>query len=618
MTIAASRLLQLFFGSSELKAILLAFHVALVDEICDDYNLNDLLRQTGQPLLFNQLFCALISGSEYRGVKNVELECDFGDFYFPSKFPEERMSYFSRNGAVNRFYFRRLYRNPLQISKLCTQVRRQLDYRSTSISSLPWAMSTDNGSKVTSRKHSINFVSHQNFTLISKESLRGKTTAIVEIGRGGDLVNYFPNSPVNLFHIDKLENANAEVLEFTGVEFDVVYISFCLIGHDINRHEWVKVILYNALSRSRDSVIVLFHEEDWEIFDKLQKYTEMDVVLDNLSKSKPLSQTELKLIDSRWIILQAIKIVIVSKDLSQFKILLPVIAKFKDANFHQSVQSLLASCFTWCEKGNILEMLRLFRSETETKMSQENGWRCLSNSLLFVAGDWSQTLRRHMLDKFLKVTQMSLDKLNFENEYVKKPESILSNCWVAESEYLLQSFRTSQPSEILFLFIVRILKFRFDGNYFLKIIKTLFGEEAISIDVESAWRAFVVGETQEENFGIVIDLMKEEALKVFTYNLAESTFPLIFHYFQRESFGTFKNMFLRIRRENIRLSEILDLDRQNILWYTAWGDCNFRKTCLVLQDAFEQKNDELETLLLQKIKRDRVPCITTVCMPMIQ
>ena len=389
--------------------------MALIDEIYDNCNLDDLFERTTQPAFASQYFYAVINGSELNVSRNSELDQGSCIFDVPSSFPEESMSSFSKFDR-KRVYMRKLYRNPLQISKLCTKLRRQLDYNSDmsgDISSVPWAMSIDNGLEVHSKTQSIRFVSHQKFNFKNEGNLDGKNIAIIKIEIGENFIDQFPNVPVHLFQIDKLENADAAELEFTGVEFDTVYISFGIIGDDLNRSKKVELILYNAVSRSTDFVIVLFHEKDWELFEQLKNYGRMDVVLDNLNNCKRLSEIELEKIDSRLRLLQAIKAVIVIKDLPQFRTLLPLIAKFNDATFYQSIQNLLASCFTWCKKGNILEMLRLFRSETKIDMSEENGWKCLSQSLLFIAADWKQTLRQEFFTKFLEVSRLSFKNFKF-------------------------------------------------------------------------------------------------------------------------------------------------------------------------------------------------------------
>ena len=268
----------------------------------------------------------------------------------------------------------------MQISKLCTKTRRQLDdqsYMSSRIENLPWAMSIDNGLDVRRRKQSISFVSRQNFNFMNEESLEGKSIAMVEVEGKEESINFSLNAQVDLFQINNLENADIASLEFSGVEFDVVYISFPKVGLDIKRFEKVKLILYNAMSRSTDSVTVLFHESDWALFDQLEKCTGMDFVLQKLCNSKLLTDIDLEQIDSPLKTLQAIKTVIVNKNPRQFETIIPVIGKFQDADFYHCVQNLLGVCFTWCENGNILEMLRLFRSETKQEISEEVGWEYL-------------------------------------------------------------------------------------------------------------------------------------------------------------------------------------------------------------------------------------------------
>ena len=504
-------------------------------------------------------------------------------------------------GETRRVYLRNLFRSPLQISKMCTKIRRQLDYcydETGNITNLPWAMSADNGLDVHSKKESITFVSHQNVHFIKKGSLQGKRVALVEIERKETFFIH-SNPSVHLFHIDKLEWADSAELEFTGVEFNDVYIRFNIIGNEINRIRKVKLILYNAMSRAKDHVTVLLHENDWALFNELYKYEGIDIVLDKLSKSKLLGEYDLKTIDSQVKMMQVIKSIIVSKQLQQFRAVFPLIRKFKDANFHHCVQKLLASCFTWCKKGSILEMLHLFQSETDTEMTQEDAWKYLYQSTFFLAEDWNQTLRKEFFDKFQEVTQIFFKNFEIQtDDYYHEP---FPHCWIAENEDLLQSFQNSVNSDQLFDFIVYMGKFYFNENCFRKIIKTLFGERASSIDVENARHFFFMAIPREDNFGAIMDLMEIDAVKLFTeFNPGTVDIPLIFHYFRYSSFGLFKDIFTRIRQANIRFSELLGNKKRNILWHIGWGDCGFHKTGHVLQDAFEQNNDELEILLTQK------------------
>ena len=168
---------------------------------------------------FNQLFCAVINGSELSGLKNVEMHHYVFNKYFSPTFPGGKMDLFSIFGETHRVYLRSLFRNPLQISKICTKIRRQLDYCSDetgNIINLLWAMSTDNGLDVHSKNQSITFVSHQNVHSINEQSLQGKRVALVEIERKETFVVH-SNPFVHLFRIDKLECADAAELEFTGV-----------------------------------------------------------------------------------------------------------------------------------------------------------------------------------------------------------------------------------------------------------------------------------------------------------------------------------------------------------------------------------------------------------------
>ena len=569
--------------------------MALIDEIYEDFDLIQLLNQTAQITQNSgQLFCAVINCS------NFNMGRQYHNFRLPSTYPEEISC---DKVWVNRVYLRKLYRNPMQISKLCTKIRRQLDntsYMSRDVASLPWAMSIDNGLDVCRRKQSISFVSRQNFNFMNEESLEGKSIAMVEVEGKEESIKFSLNAQVDLFQIDNVENADNVSLEFTGAEFDVVYISFPKIGHDIKRFEKVKLILYNAMSRSTDSVTVLFHENDWALNDQLEKYTGMDFVLDKLSKSKLLTEIDLEQIDTPLKALQAIKTVILNKNLRQFKTVIPVIGKFKDADFYYCAQNLLGFCFTWCEKGNILEMLRLFRSETKQEMSEEDGWECLSESLLFVERHWSQTLRRKFLTEFLEVTQLSSESLESQfGEILFSP-----NCWIAESEYLLHSLRYSRPPEKLLEFIASLAKFHFNENYFQKIFATLIGEKVISADISMTDKYLILsyfeGMVQEENLCTFFDLMEEFALEMFTKSLIGCREPLIFRYFQRQPFGLFEMVFKRIRQANIRLSDIFDDELNNILWYTGWGDCGCKKAQFILQEAFQQKNGELEKLFTHR------------------
>ena len=546
------------------------------------------------------LFCAVINGSELSGLKNVEQHHDLAKMYFPCIFPGEKMNCFSAVGETNRVYFRSLFRSPLQISKMCTKIRRQLDYCSnetSNITNLPWAMSTDNGLDVHSKKLSITFLSHQNVHSINKEKFSGKRVAIVEIEQKGFFLVH-SNLSVDIFHVDKLEFADAAELEFTGVEFNDVYISFSIIGDDLNRIEKVKLILYNAMSRAKDHVFVLFHENDWALFNGLYKDTGMDAVLDKLSKSKLLGEYELTVLNSQVKLMQAIKLIVVSKHLLQFKTVLPLMRNFKDANFHHCVQKLLASCFTWCKKGNILEMLRLFQSETNTEMTPEDAWKYLIESLFFVAEDWEQNSRKKLFDKFQEVTQISFK--NFELELTDYHHALFPRLWIAESEDLLQSFRNSVSIVELFVFIVSMGQYHFHENCFRKMIETLIGERAISIDVEEVARfLFSIQIPREGNFGTIMDLIENDVVKIFAEFNSEKV-PVIFRYSSFGSFGLFKGIFTRIRQAKIRFSELLGDKKTNILWYTGRGDCGYHKTHHVLQDACEQNNDELERLLTQK------------------
>ena len=355
------------------------------------------------------------------------------------------------------------------------------------------------------------------------------------------------------------------------------------------------------MSRAKNHVIVLFHENDWVLFDELYKYTGMDVVLDKLSKSKLLGEHDLKSIDSQLKMMQAIKLIVVSRHLQQFKAVLSLMRNFKDANFHHCVQKLLASCFTWCKKGNILEMLHLFQSETNTGMTQEDAWKYLMESSFFVAEDWEQNSRKKMLDKFQEVTQVSFKNFEIElGDY--NHQQVFPPLWIAESEDLLQSFRNSVTIDVLFVFIVNMGQYHFNENSFRKIITILFGERAISIDVEKATRClFLIQIPLEDNFRTIMDLIENDVVKIFTESYGGMVkVPLIFHYFRISSFDIFKGIFARIRQTKIRFSELLDDQKTNILWYIARGDCGIHKTSHVLQDACEQNNDELERLLTQK------------------
>ena len=589
--------------------------MALIDEIYEDLDLKQLFRETAQITENSgQLFCAVINGSNFNARRGIY------DFRVPSTFPDEGSS---EKEWVNRVYLRKLYRNPMQISKLCTKIRRQLDdepyYMFGERESLPWAMSIDNGLDVRRRKQSISFVSRQNFKFMKEESLEGKSIAMVEVEGKEESIKFPLNAQVDVFQIHNLENADIASFEFTGVEFDVVYISFSKIGHDIKRFEKVKLILYNAMSRSTDSVTVLFHERDWAFFDELEKNTGMDFVLDKLSKSKLLTEIDLEQIDSSSEALQAIKTIIINKNLRQFKTFIPVIGKFEieEAYFQDSAQNLLGFCFTWCKKGNILEMLRLFLSEAKQEISEEVGWKYLSQSLCFVDIHWNQTLRREFLTKFLEVTQLSIESFNRKFSFEPLFEELyFSNCWIAESEYLLHSLRNSQPPGKLLGFIASLAKFHFNENYFKKIFTILIGEKMISaytlilehFGVKSKFEGIV----QEENLCSFFDLMEKSTLKMFTGLSFDFPKPLTFEYFQRKPFGLFEMVFMRIRKANIRLSEIYDGEFNNILWYTGWGDCGYKKAQLILQDASKQKNDELEKLLTHR-NRYKESALSVIC-----
>ena len=353
------------------------------------------------------------------------------------------------------------------------------------------------------------------------------------------------------------------------------------------------------MSRSTESVTVLFHENDRAIFDQLEKHTGSDIVLDKLSKSTQLSEIELEEINSQLKLLQAIKTIIVNKDLLHFRALLPLIAKFKNADFYRSVQNLLASCFTWCKDGSILEMLRLFRSETETEMSEEDGWTCLCHSLCFVQRDWNQASRRTFLANFLEITQLSFKNFKFKEEDDNKVSNIILNCWIAENENLLRSLQVSQPVEVHFIFVSGMLTFHFDKKFFQTLIETLFGGRAIHADAKFASKNLKVPSLQQiENFDAVVNLLNNSALEFYT----EHSSQLIFKCFEQSSFDQFKIIFMRTRQANIPLSEILTADMRNIFYSIGWGDCGVKKAHLVLQEAFEQKNGELEKLLTQRDK----------------
>ena len=248
-------------------------------------------------------------------------------------------------------------------------------------------------------------------------------------------------------------------------------------------------------------------------------------------------------------------------------------------------------------------MLHIFQSETNTEMTQKAAWKYLSESSFFVAEDWEQKSRKKFFDKFQKVTQVSFKK--FEITTDDYSHILFPNCWIAESEGLLQSFQNSVDFDLLrlFEFIVSVGKFNFDKNCFRKIITTLVGERerAISIDIERSMSFFYLAIPREENFGIIMNLIENDAVKLFTeFNPGTVDIPLIFYYFRCSSFSLFKDIFTRIRQAKIRFSELLGNDNTNFLWHIGWGDCGLHKAQLVLQDAFEQKNDELERLLTQK------------------
>ena len=598
--------------------------MALVDEIYDDYNLNDLFGQTDRYLYFQQLFYAVINGCELSGLKNVELHHYPVDLFFPSTFPGEKMDFFSMFGETRRVYLRSLFRSPWQISKMCTKIRRQLDYCSNEtsyISYLPWAMSVDNGLDVNSKNKSISFLSHQNvyFIIINGDSFRGKRVAIVEIEQKVTVFVH-SNPSVHLFHVDKLECADAKELEFTGVEFNIVYISFSIIGDDINRIKKVKLILYNAMSCAKDHVIVLFHENDWALFDELYKYTEMDIVLDKLSKSELLGEYDLETIDSQLRLMQVIKSIIVRKHLQQFKAVLPLIRKFKDADFRHCVQTMLASCFTWCKKGNILEMLHLFQSETNTEMTQEDAWNYLCTSILFVAEDWEQTSKKKFFDKFQKVTQVSFK--NFEITTNDYSHILFPNCWIAESEDLLQSFKNSVDSDLLrlFEFIVSMGKFKFDKNCFRKIITTLLGERAISIDVERSMSVLCLVIPREENFGIIMNLIENDAVKLFTeFNSGTVDRPLIFTTLTTIVRSAYSKIFSREFVVPRFVSVNYWIKKRKIFYGSLPGEiAGFIKHILSFKKLLSKTMTNWKDFSLKKTKIKRVLWISTFKFPLIQ
>ena len=232
----------------------------------------------------------------------------------------------------------------------------------------------------------IKFLPYQSFTETWEDALgsaygnSGNLENILVIGIEQAMTHANHLNNCAFFNVGKLEDVSAELLEFTGAEFPDVWICFNEIGNISKRKEKVKIVLYNAISRAIRSVFILHHESDQKFMNELETYSRDDLVLEKLSTNKKVTTAEFEHLQSSSKVLQAVRIIIVNKSLSQFKALLPVIKKrlieeeaMNGNIFETQLTDMLAMFFPWCEKGRILEMLRLYLAETGIEMSSQQG-----------------------------------------------------------------------------------------------------------------------------------------------------------------------------------------------------------------------------------------------------
>ena len=543
-----------------------------------------------------QIFTAIINGSSIDMQHENDLTIDQ-----PPVIPMESSNRFNLP-PVHRIYLRHLYRNPLQISRLCSKLRRQLDAtyeKQDCLQCLPWAMSVDNGINVINGRNAIHFAPQQEFNVdirIQEMQVSTKKNAVLCIEYKPEWLNFD-----EIFFVDNLDNAKAETLNFTGIERTSLLILVNKIGEDNLRREKVKLVLYNAFSRVTDSVDVIYNELDSVFFEGLKSYSEIDSVMEKLSQCNILGEDDLKYIESERAIIHAIGIVVVNKDVKQFKNLLPVLKKYSHSKqFCRFIQKLLATCFPWCKNGSILEIFEVFQEQTGTELTTEDVWKFLSRSIAFVSKAWDNKTRRTLYSGFKKVIEKQIGKLTIDSN--TESTLVVHNSWIAEDDILQSSLHKYLKNDYsLFLnFLMSIGKFHLSPNCFKSTLEKFLDNRnrattEISIDIfRRAWHL------KEENFRVCLEVFASDVVEVF---IGEKEIAgrrkLIFEYALQAPFAIFEQTFslLMSKSSNTRWNLILDQYGRNILFY-IWND--FAKTQLILQSTYQQNIEDCKKLLEQK------------------
>ena len=571
-------------------------NVILVDEIYNNHNLNELLKMYTSYAGLSQIFTAIVNGSSMDIAGGNDMTTDQ-----PSVIPTESSNRFNIP-SVYRIYLRNLYRNPLQISRLCSKLRRQLDEtyeQQDCLQCLPWAMSVDNGIDVINGRNAIHFASQQEFNVdirIQEMQVSTKKNAVLCIEYKPEWLNFD-----EIFFVDNLDNAKAETLNFTGIERTSLLILINKIGEDNLRREKVKLVLYNAFSRVTDSVDVIYDELDSVFFEGLKSYSEIDSVMEKLSQSIILGEDDLKYIESERASMHAIATVIVKKDVKQFENLLPLLKKYSHSQqFCRFVHELLATCFPWCEKGSILEMFEVFQSQTGTQLTRDDVWRILSRSVAFVSKAWDNKTRRRLFSDFKKVAEEQIGKLTVDSD--TNSGLIAHNCWIADDDILLPSLHKylNNDYSVFLKFLKSIGKYHLSPNCFKSTLEIFLeswkrGSTNISVDVfRRAWHL------TKENFCFCLEVFTDDVVEVFIgKNGIAKRGKLIFEYALQAPFAIFEQIFslLMSKSSNIHWNLILDQNGRNVLFY-FWNDP--AKTQLILQSTYKQSIGDCKELLERK------------------
>ena len=385
---------------------------------------------------------------------------------------------------------------------------------------------------------------------------------------------------------------SSDSLPFTGSEFDSVVV-ICDEHTNVQSRE-TKSVLYSALTRAKQKVTVVCHENTESHIRKLLSLSSTDQVFQKIGSCESLGENLPSCLENQYDILEAFKRIIVSKNVAQFNSLEKFVSECTDPTFDwifHRVQSMLLSCFHWGrEIGHMLNKFLAWRPALNSEVNIFN-----SSSFFFgIDSTKDETLKLlESIDMDLRRTDVAVDTDTTKLKNLAL-SAVVWNQMVLVDE-VFQRLKNIPPSDDEFF--AELLHHAIVLNeieYVEKVVEVIANRELRIVCPLKQTAPFI----HEEMFCKLVTSVRMPPDLFLKQNLSEEPFQTLIHYFASTATAQcFTNLLHFLPLQKVKFSSLNlqdDLGR-NVLMSAVCNSENFQ---LILNRAKQQ--GDLHALISQK------------------